>query len=450
MFDVWKNILAEIEQKIPDTQYATWFVNANLVDVSDGIVRIGAPNIFTQKQLKAKYDDIIRRALKNQGISFSQVEYIVQSSKTRNKGGRESIKIDKTETMAKVESTRRYNKFDTGLNPRYTLDNFVVGTNNDLAVSAARNVVENPGQRFNPFFLYSGPGLGKTHLVQAIGNELLRRNPRLKILYKPINHFYTEFIESLKKKGTDAFREKYQKLDVLIIDDFQFIIGKEKSQEEFFNIFNDLHQANKQIIVTSDRLPSQIKTLDERLSSRLAWSGPIDMQMPSFEDRCAILQTKAEISGVEIEREAIEYIAENVKTNIRDLEGEFSRVMAVAELKNMSPLELINEGYVNTSSRIRRRAVTPKKIVETTANHFSLSVEEMCGKSRISHIKTARQVAMYILSEELQMSTPKIALEVGVKDHTTVMHGIRKIKSDLKLDFALREHINDIKEQIYN
>lgn len=456
MFDVWKNVLAEVEQRISSANFSTWFTDTSFLGTKGDAAIISVPNIFKEKQLQAKYNSLIAQALKNNGVSFKKIEYSVRTG-SKVKKGRE-ITPD-AETTARVERVAKIkvpvessqsSKFKTGLNAKYTMSGFVIGSNNDLAVSVARNVIDQPGERYNPFFLYGGPGLGKTHLVQAIGNELLAKNPKLKILYTPINHFYSEFIESIQKKETDKFQKKYKSLDVLIIDDFQFIVGKEKSQEEFFNIFNDMYQQNKQVIVTSDRLPSQIKTVDERLASRLVQSGAIDLQFPSFEDRCAILRTKAEFQGVEIESEAIEYLAENVKTNIRELEGEFQRILALAELKGVTPLGLINDGYIKTQNTTRARTVTPKHIVDKVAKHYDLTVKEMCGKSRVAHIKNARQVTMYLLSEELQMSTPKIALEVGVKDHTTVMHGIKKIKSDLKLNFALRDQLAEIREEIYD
>ena len=226
-------------------------------------------------------------------------------------------------------------------------------------------------------------------------------------------------------------------------------MNKEKSQEEFFNIFNSLYQLNKQIIVTSDRLPSQIKTVDERLASRLTMGGAFDMQLPKFEDKCAILRAKAELEGREIEPEAIEYIAENVTTNIRDLEGEFSTILLMSEVRGLTPLELIRSGSVSVNKTSKLRPTSPKQIVEKVAKYYDLPVKELTGKSRVAHIKNARQVAMFILSKELNLSTNKIAAEVGVKDHTTVMHGVKKIEKDLKLNFALRDQIEEIKEKIY-
>lgn len=452
MFDVWKNVLAEVEQTIPSEQFSTWFTGTELVSAEGGVVVIGVPNVFKRTQIQAKYSNILREAFSHNNVDVKNLEYTVISKERPQRRNVETA----SSAQAAAATTRNFRSsppvngsLQTGLNPRYTLDNFVIGSNNDLAVSVARNIVDNPGVSYNPFFLYGGPGLGKTHLVQAIGNALLAKNPKIKILYTPISSFYSDFIKSLQNKKGDEFRQKFKKLDMLIIDDFQMIMNKDASQVEFFDIFNELYQANKHIIVTSDRLPSQIKSVDERLASRLTWAGAYDLQLPQFEDRCAILKSKAEYKGVDIEDAAIEYIAEHIKTNIRALEGELEHILAVADFKNMTPLEVINEGYVNTASTQRTKTVSPKQVIEKVAKYYQMTPKEMCSKSRVAHIKNARQVAMYILSKDLSMSTPKIALEVGVKDHTTVMHGVKKIEADLKLNFTLRDQIADIKEKIY-
>lgn len=451
MYDVWKNALAEIEQQISTANFSTWFQDTSLLSTEDGEIKIGVKNSFYVKQLRNRYLDLIKTALENNNITVNNIDFEVQSGIKPKVRPRE---ITPTDTIVKsrikkVKTELTNQPTNTGLNNKYTLDNFVVGSNNDLAVSAARSIIDSPGDRYNPFFLYGGPGLGKTHLVQAIGNELLKKNPDLKIFYTPISHFYSDFIDAVKLGKGKEFNLKFRKLDVLIIDDFQFIVGKEKSQEEFFNIFNDLYQLNKQIIVTSDRLPSQIKSVDERLASRLTWAGAFDLQLPKFEDKCAILRAKAELMGAEIEPEAIEYIAENVNTNIRDLEGEFSTILLMSEVRGLTPLELIENGAVNVNKTSKLRPVSAKQIVEKVAKYYELPVKEMCGKSRVAHIKTARQVAMFLLSKELSLSTNKIAAEVGVKDHTTVMHGVKKIEKDLKLNFTLRDQIEEIKEKIY-
>ena len=450
MYNVWENVLAGIEQKFADksSDFKTWFQGTSLVSAEDGVVTIGVRNPFFVKNLRTRYGDIIKTALENNGVEVKELVFSVQSSTKPKVRPREVVGGD--DLIKKPKSTpKAFSQYENGLNSKYTLDNFVVGSNNDLAYSVAKSIIDAPGTRYNPFFLYGGPGLGKTHLVQAIGNELLRRNPNMKILYTPISHFYSDFVDSIQNGKGKEFHKKFQKLDVLIIDDFQFIMNKEKSQEEFFNIFNDLHQLNKQIIVTSDRLPSQIKTVDERLASRLTWAGAFDLQLPKFEDKCAILRAKAEMLGAEIEPEAIEYIAENVNTNIRDLEGEFSTLLLMSEVRGMTPLELINNGSVSVARSSKIRAVSPRQILDKVAKYYNLTVKDMCGKSRVNNIKTARQVAMFLLSKELSMSTPKIASEVGVKDHTTVMHGIKKIENDLKLDFALRGQLEEIKDRIY-
>lgn len=455
MFDVWKNVLSEIEQSLPQSVFSTWFSDVKYLSLEDGTITIEVPNVFKQTQIRKKYDQTIRNAFTKNGVKFSDITYTVSSS-TRVRPRSREITLDEITKKAIKETfdtspstpSRSIKSFSTGLNPNYTMDNFIVGSNNNLAAAVAKAVISDPGGKYNPFFLYGSPGLGKTHLVQAIGNELVKLHPELNVLYTTTNHFYSEFVDSIMAKKSDAFSKKYKKVDVLIIDDFQAIIKKPASQEAFFNIFNDMHQQGKQIIITSDRLPEEIKTLDSRLSTRLAWAGAYDLQLPSLEDKVAILKAKAEYEGVDIEDEAIEYIASSVKTNIRDLEREYRMVMTWAEVKNISPLEVINDGYSNTNSRTRTM-VSAKQVVSSVARFYNLSVKEMCGKSRVANIKNARQVTMYLLSEELGLSTNKIALEVGVKDHTTVMHGVKRIREDLKLNFALREQIASIRESIY-
>ena len=451
MFDVWKNVLAEVEQTIPREQFSTWFTGTELMGVEGGVVTVGVPNVFKIKQLQVKYTEVLRRALEHNQVPVTEIKYVVQSGVKLRVRSREITGVTRPVMSVGQAATARAGRREstTGLNDRYTLDNFVIGSNNDLAVSVARNIIESPGVKYNPFFLYGGPGLGKTHLVQAIGNAILARNPQMRVLYTPISNFYADFIKHIQNRKGDDFRQKFRKLDVLIVDDFQMIMNKDASQVEFFDIFNDLYQLNKQIIVTSDRLPSQIKSVDERLASRLTWAGAFDLQLPQFEDKCAILRAKAEFRGAQIEDEAIEYLAENVKTNIRDLEGELEKLLAVADLRNMTPLAVINEGYMNTGQAAGARTVSPRQVVEKVAKYYGLTSKELMSRSRVANIKNARQVAMYVLSKDLALSTTKITGEVGVSDHSTVIHGIRRIEKDLKLNFALRDQIAAIREQLY-
>ncbi|MBQ3452895.1 chromosomal replication initiator protein DnaA [Candidatus Saccharibacteria bacterium] len=450
MYNVWKNALAEIEQKISASNFSTWFQDTSLISSEGGNIIIGVKNSFYVKQLRSKFTDIIKTALENNNLTVSSIDFEVQTkSKSKVRPREIIIKKQPTTPTVKPRPSAKPSK-NNGLNPQYTIDSFIVGSHNDVAVAAAHSIIDAPGTRCNPFFLYGGPGLGKTHLVQAIGNELMRRNPDCKILYTPIADFYSDFVNSVRNGKGKEFSTKFQELDCLIVDDFQFIVGKEKSQEEFFNIFNHLHQRGKQIIVTSDRLPSQIKTVDERLASRLTWAGAFDLQLPKFEDKCAILRSKAELMNAEIEDEAIEYIAENVTTNIRDLEGEFSTILMMSDVRGLTPLELIRNGSVNVARTSKLQPTSAKRIVDKVAKYYSLTPDELKSKSRVAHIKNARQVAMFLLQKELSLSTTKIATEVGVKDHSTVMHGINKIESDLKLNFTLRDQIEEIRSKIYD
>ncbi len=450
MHNIWENALAEIEQKISATNFSTWFQDTSLISADHGDIIISVKNTFYSKQLQSKFITEIETALKNNGLEVNNISFEVAEIKKSKVRPRE-ITADPNLLKNKIKPSLKphTNPLNNGLNPKYTLDNFIVGSNNDLAASVAKAIIDNPGANYNPFFLYGGPGLGKTHLIQAIGNELIRKNPDYKILYTPISSFYADFIDSVRKGHGKDFSQKFLELDCLIIDDFQFIVGKEKSQEEFFNIFNSLYQLNKQIIVTSDRLPSQIKSVDERLASRLTWAGAFDLQLPKFEDKCAILRAKADLSGAEIEDAAIEYIAENVNTNIRDLEGELSTLLLMSDVRGLTPLELIQKGAVSVAHATKPQGVNSKQILDKVAKFYDLSVKEMCSKSRVMNIKNARQVAMFLLSKELSMSTTKIAAEVGVKDHTTVIHGVRKIEQDLKLNFKLRDEIEAIREKMY-
>jgi len=452
MYNVWENVLAEIEQKISAGNFSTWFQDTSLINTEDGHIIIGVKNSFFIKQLRSKFLDIIKDALINNGVEVKDIDFEIQT-KNKSKVRPREVTVSPTQLkdrLSSIKIPKNTKSFKSGLNSKYTLDNFVIGSNNDLAVAAAKSIINNPGTSYNPFFLYGGSGLGKTHLVQAIGNEILKNHPDYKILYTPISDFYADFVESVLKGKGKEFSNKFRSLDVLIIDDFQLIVNKEKSQEEFFNIFNNLHQSNKQIIVTSDRLPSEIKTVDERMANRLTWAGAFDLQLPKFEDKCAILRSKANLTGAEIEDEAIEYIAENVNTNIRDLESELSTILLMSDVRGLTPLELINNGSVNVVHQSKLKPTTSKRIVEKVAKTYNLTSSELKSKSRVANIKNARQVAMFMLSEELHLSTPKIALEVGVKDHSTVIHGIRKIRQDLKLNFTLRDQIAEIRSKIYD
>ncbi len=451
----WQTVLDEIKAHVTDMAYGTYFANLKFVTNEDGNLVLAVPNIFVKTSIEKKFMKVIDDALAVAGIEYGNMEIIVSDTKNKTTVKRaveilpNPIKQNTTDyTRPTITVNDAHKSNETGLSPRYRLDNYIVGSNNDLAVSAAKAVIEHPGVRYNPYFLYGGPGLGKTHLIQAIGNEILEKNPEMRVRYVTIEQFYHEFVEAMKKK-IDGFSEKYRNVDVLIVDDFQFIEGKNKSQEEFFHTFNELHQNGKQIIVSSDRLPNQIATVDERLASRLAMGVQIDIQLPDFETRCAIIQAKAEMVHAEIGNEAVEFLAKNIQTNIRELEGKLNQVLLLSEMRGITPDELISEGLVAMpQEESKRHSISPKQVVEKVAKYYDLTAKDLYSTSRVKDIKNARQVAMYLMEEQLKLSTVKIGREFG-KDHTTVMHGIKVVKTALKTDFNLRTQISDLREKIY-
>jgi chromosomal replication initiator protein len=450
---LWQSVLGEIELSISHAAFTTWFKNTELIDNTGDFVTIAVPNIFAKRQFEVKFNDQIKSILEKNGVSPQRITYTVKTSTskktitrettaTATKPAVEELLSRPTKTMTSSQSA------GSGLNPRYTFANFIVGGSNDLAYTACQAVANNPGTKYNPLFLYGGVGLGKTHLMQAVGNEIAHRQPDARILYISFETFVQEYMDTIrfKKKG---FADKYRNVDVLIVDDMQFIAGKEKTQEEFFHTFNALHQTNKQIIISSDKPPKSIPTLTERLRSRFEWGMAIDIQMPDYETRCAIVETKASLSGVELGRDTIEYLANNIKTNIRELEGALNQLLAYAEMRGVPPDISTAEGLIGNVRRSRPQHVTPKQIIDKTARHFQIDAGEICSPKRDKHIVVPRQIAMYLLRSELHLSFPKIANELGRKDHTTAIHSVEKIEKAIKLDFLIREQVADIREKLY-
>lgn len=447
---LWQAVLGEIELSVPHASYVTWFKNTELIDhTDDGEVTIAAPNIFVKQQLETKFNKQISESLKKNGVNAKHITYSIVTSGAK-KPTRAAIDVAAPiVAAAEVKREARVPRpAPASLNPRYTFNSFIVGSSNDLAYAACQAVAANPGTKYNPLFLYGGVGLGKTHLIQAVGNEIARNKKDSRILYVNSETFVNEFLDSIrfKKKG---FSDKYRNVDVLIIDDMQFIAGKEKTQEEFFHTFNALHQANKQIIITSDKPPKSIPTLTERLRSRFEWGMTIDIQMPDFETRCAIIETKASMSDVNLNRETIEYLANNVKTNIRELEGALNQLLAFCEMRGVEPDIQTASGLLGNVRQSRPHHVTAKQIVERTAKHFQIESTDILSPKRDKHIVVPRQVAMYLLRSELHMSFPRIAVELGRKDHTTAIHSVEKIERAIKLDFMIREHVSEIREKLY-
>jgi chromosomal replication initiator protein len=362
--------------------------------------------------------------------------------------GEEASTLAKPASSTFGNSNSLTHSYRQGLNERYTFDNFVVGAGNELAFAACQSIAASPGSKYNPLYLYGGVGIGKTHLIQAVGNALTAKTPGIRILYISTEQFVQEFVDALRFRKTADFASYYRSADVLIVDDIQFIGGKEKIQEEFFHTFNALHQANRQIIVSSDKPPKDIPSLEERLKSRFSWGMSIDMQTPDFETRCAIIQSKAQIHDIGLPQDVVEYLSNNIPTNIRELEGALNQLLAFCEMRALEPTLGIATSLLG-ATKSRPKHLSAKQIIERTARHFQIPIEDIVGPKRDKDIVVPRQIAMYMLRSELHLSFPKIARELGRKDHTTAIHSVEKIEKESRLDPVLRKALSDIKERLY-
>lgn len=474
---LWQAVLGEIELSVSRGNFVTWFKNTSLVSQQDGSVIIGVPNIFIKQQLERKYKDLLTETIQKNGVTVSSIDFKIVTTQHEPVPEPELVMAvassagSAVATPPSIQTRPTENAFATpasqvtgnmqapatpgfshsyrqGLNEKYTFENFIVGAGNELAFAACQAIAQQPGTKYNPLFLYGGVGIGKTHLMQAVGNEILANRPGSKILYITTEQFVQEFVDALRFRKTADFAAYYRTADVLIIDDVQFIAGKEKMQEEFFHTFNALHQANKQIILSSDKPPKEIPTLEERLRSRFAWGMSIDMQIPDFETRCAIVQTKAQTHEIVLPSDVVEYLATNVQTNIRELEGALNQLLAYCDMRGLEPSLSIVSSLLSVS-KTRPKHLSAKQIIERTARHFQVPVEDILGPKRDKDIVVPRQIAMYMLRSELHLSFPKIARELGRKDHTTAIHSVEKIEKESRMDPDLRQAISDIKEHLY-
>ena len=451
---LWQAVLGEIELSISRGNFITWFKNTALLKQDEESIVIGVPNVFIKQQLERKYNELIADTLKKNGAEPKVIEYKIHSSTRSQPMEDEPVVLTPSrssaekQTIMKTPANALAHTYRQGLNERYTFENFIVGSGNELAYAACQAAAAQPGTKYNPLFLYGGVGIGKTHLIQAVGNAVLTHNPDARVVYVSSEQFLQEFVDAVRFKKNTDFADFYRGADVLIVDDVQFIAGKEKIQEEFFHTFNALHQANKQIIISSDKPPREIPTLEERLRSRFVWGMSIDMQTPDFETRCAILQTKAQVHGIQLTADVTEYLATNVQTNIRELEGALNQLLAFCEMRGLDP-DLTVASSLLGASQTRPKHISAKQIIERTARHFQIPVEDIMGPKRDKDIVVPRQVAMYMLRSELHLSFPKIARELGRKDHTTAIHSVEKIEKESRLDADLRAAINQIKERLH-
>ena len=455
---LWQAVLGEIELSVSRGNFITWFKNTTLLRQEEDAIVIGVPNVFIKQQLERKYNQLILDTLKKNGATPVKIEYKIHSALKPRLAADED---DEPVVLANQPANRPVSlshkaqpnnalahTYRQGLNERYTFDNFIVGSGNELAYAACQAVAVHPGTKYNPLFLYGGVGIGKTHLIQAVGNAVLANKKDGRVVYVSSEQFLQEFVDALRYKKNTDFADFYRGADVLIVDDIQFIAGKEKVQEEFFHTFNALHQASKQIIISSDRRPGDIPTLEDRLRSRFVWGMSIDMQNPDLETRCAILQTKAHTHGVELPADVTDYLATNVQTNIRELEGALNQLLAFCEMRGLEPDMNVVTGLLG-ASQTRPKHISARQIIERTARHFQIPLEDIMGAKRDKDIVVPRQIAMYMLRSELHLSFPKIARELGRKDHTTAMHSVEKIEKESRLDADMRTAISQIKERLY-
>jgi len=450
---LWQAVLGEIELSVSRGSYVTWFKNTHILRYKDGTLVIGVPNVFIKQQLERKYNQLITDVLAKNNVTPDAIEYKIHADTSTNSRRVEDEPLvlataNETATANRPSSTSLSHSYRQGLNEKYTFESFIVGSGNELAYAACQAIAANPGSKYNPLFVYGGVGIGKTHLIQAVGNAVLAANPDAKVVYITSEQFVQEFVDALRFKKASDFAGHYRTTDVLIIDDVQFIAGKEKMQEEFFHTFNALHQNNKQIIISSDKPPRDIPTLEERLRSRFAWGMTIDMQTPDFETRCAIIGAKAHIGGVELPQNVVEYLATHVQTNVRELEGALNQLLAFCEMRGLEPDLTITSSLLN-AAKSRPKHMSARQVVERCAKHFQIPVDDMLGPKRDKDIVVPRQVAMYMLRSELHLSFPKIAHELGRKDHTTAIHSVDKIQKELVFDSQMRQHVAEIKERLY-
>lgn len=441
--ELWQAVLAELELTISKANFSTWFKNTAIISCSDGRAMICIPNSFTQAWIEKKYHHLIIRSLERiTGKPIKRLEYVVDSLK--HVLSRELSASPATVPPSGAAAVPN----GSSLNPKYAFESFVVGKGSELAHAAAQAVAARPGEAYNPFFIYGGVGLGKTHLLQATGNEIKRRLPLLTVLYLSAEKFSNEYIIAIREKTVKDFHRRYREADVLLIDDIQFISGKDGIQESFFHTFNELHQQNKQIIIASDRPPKAIPALEGRLKSRFEWGLIADVAPPDFETRLAILERKCAEKRFPLDSKVLQLIASTAQHNVRELEGALNKIIVYHEFKGLLPtVESVRA--LLSAERAVARSLPPAQVLEVVGEFYNLSREELVGKNREKKVSLPRQIIMFLLREELKLSYPAIGEEVGGRDHTTAMHAYEKIFKEVDQDQRLKQDVELIKQRLY-
>ena len=448
----WNEILKYLKEEydISDVSFDTWLLPLEVyaLEQPGNIVKIIVPDANFLGYIKKKYSVMLKVSIEEvTGIKCDTVQFLVEEDIVPEPAASNQLIQNNTNTVSPATLQ------NANLNPKYTFDTFVVGANNNLAHAASLAVAESPGEIYNPLFIYGGVGLGKTHLMHSIANFILKNNPKAKILYVTSEKFTNELIDAIRNKNnisTTEFREKYRNNDVLLIDDIQFIIGKESTQEEFFHTFNALHEAKKQIIISSDKPPKEIETLEERLRSRFEWGLTVDIQSPDYETRMAILRKKEEMEGYNIDNEVIKYIATNIKSNIRELEGALTKIVALSKLeKNREiDIELAEKALKDIIAPGDKQEVTPEFIIQIVADHFNLTPLDIMSAKRSKEIVYPRQIVMYLCRTMTETGLQNIGKALGGRDHTTILHGIKTISADLEKNPSLQNTIDILKKKI--
>ena len=449
---IWQAALGELELTLSRANFTTWFKNTFISQYANDTITVGVPNTFTKAWLEKKYHSAILKAL--QKITDNKVRSLIYRVEAKTRGATETTdepQITSETVIITQETTEIASINEFGLNPKYNFNSFVVGKGNELAQAASAAVSQKPGEVYNPLFIYGGVGLGKTHLMQAIGNQIRQTSPNKKILYVSCEKFTNDFIKSISSNRSEKFKETYRNVDILLIDDIQFLAGKEGTQEAFFHTFNDLHQANKQVVLTSDRPPKAIPALESRLVSRFEWGMIADISTPDLETRAAILKYKCKEKNYQLSDEAVSYIVTNIQDNIRELEGALNKVVAHHQLHGTQPtFDDIKKIISTISSTQRKRSVTPKQIINIVCEFYDIKLEDILGASRKKNLAVPRQIVMYLIREELKNSFPSIGQEIGNRDHTTAMHAHFKISQLIDADEKINQDIKFIREKLYN
>ena len=443
---IWQSVLAQIKLNVSSANFATWFANTKISELSGGVLTVSVPNSFSKEWLEQKYKTDILRILKSVDSSIKDIEYVISPSKKMFSNN--TVKINNNEEQLGFSEFEKDE--ETNLNPKYDLNKLIVGPFNEMAYAAGEAVIENPGEAYNPFFVYGGVGLGKTHLIQGIGNKIKEKHYSKKIRYIPAEKLITDVVNSIRENRVEDLKREFKTIDVLIIDDIQFISGKTKTQEEFFHIFNVLYQNNKQIILSSDKHPGSIPTLTDRLRSRFEGGMIADVGMPDFETRLAILKQKAEEKGLNISFEALEFIASNIQKNVRELEGALNKILIVEKInKRPCTLDDIKKQLKNIIS-VKTKITTPEKIVNAVINFYNLEDQNLFISSRKKEYSRPRQLSMYLLKKELKLSYSAIGRKFGGKDHTTVMHSCSLIEKEYEENQKFSQEVEMILQRIYS